>query len=201
MGSEMCIRDRVLAVSENFFHAIEDKSSQAEVSSLAKHFDAIRLGVGAEKDPLEYGAFPTDPYSHTPENAGVKQPGMTGQVKEDVLSRFAEVGVQIADSILSFRLDLFDRDELLDSPQELKWCDVAGDLQSATVPNRGFGYTLFQVPIIYQPGDADKIQVHFSDGTDVTLEGTSLSQATSQKLFSRTGEVAKVVCEFVALKS
>ena len=191
----------VLAVSENFFHAVESDSSEAEVSSLARHFDAIRLGVGAEKDPLEYGAFPTDPYSHTPENAGVKQPGMTGQVKEDVLSRFAEVGVQITGSVLSFRLDLFDRDELLSSSQELKWCDVSGDLQSTTVPDRGFGYTLFQVPIIYQPGDADRIQVHFSDGSNMTLEGVSLDQAISQKLFSRTGEVAKVVCEFVALKS
>ena len=189
----------VLAVSENFFWAIENGCDQETVDSLAKHFDAIRQGLGAEKHPAAYGGFPTDPYSHTPENAGVKQPGMTGQVKEDVLSRFAELGVQIKDSTLSFGLQLFDRDELLESVGEFTYCDVAGEFQKLHVPERGFAYTLFQVPIIYQPGESDRITVHFGDGYEATFEGNSLDQEVSQRLFSRTGEVAKIVCEFVAL--
>ena len=42
-----------------------------------------------------YGAFPTDPYSHTPSFAGARQPGMTGQVKEDFLARLGELGAQV----------------------------------------------------------------------------------------------------------
>ena len=37
---------------------------------------------------------------------------MTGQVKEDILTRFAENGVYIEDGCLCFRLELFDRSEL-----------------------------------------------------------------------------------------
>lgn len=189
----------VLAVSENFFWAIENGCDQGTVDSLAKHFDAIRQGVGAEKHPAAYGGFPTDPYSHTPENAGVKQPGMTGQVKEDVLSRFAELGVQIKDSTLSFGLQLFDRTELLESAGEFIFCDVSGEFQTADVPQNGFAYTLFQVPIIYQPGKGDQITVQFMNGKEATFEGCSLDYDTSQKLFSRTGEVVKIICELTLL--
>ena len=161
----------------------------------------IRDSVGAEKHPAAYGGFPTDPYSHTPENAGVKQPGMTGQVKEDVLSRFAELGVQIKDSTLSFGLELFDRDELLESEGEFIYCNVAGEFKTELVPANGFAYTLFQVPIIYQAGDSDSIQVHFADGREVSFEGKSLDAATSQLLFSRTGEVVKIACQFASLTS
>ena len=191
----------VLAVSENFFWAIENGCDQGLIDSLAKHFDAIRQGVGAEKHPAAYGGFPTDPYSHTPENAGVKQPGMTGQVKEDVLSRFAELGVQIKDSTLSFGLELFDRDELLESEGEFIYCNVAGEFKTELVPANGFAYTLFQVPIIYQAAASDSIQVHFADGREVSFEGKSLDAATSQLLFSRTGEVVKIACQFASLTS
>ncbi|QEG20209.1 hypothetical protein [Mariniblastus fucicola] len=190
----------VLAVSENFFWAIEKGESSATVDALATHFDEIRLGVGAEKDPAQYGAFPSDAYSHTPENSGVKQPGMTGQVKEDILSRFAELGVQIEDSTLSFGLDLFDRDELLESPTTFSYCDVAGEIKTEPVPAGGFAYTLFQVPIIYQSGDKDQVEVHFADGKAVSFDGKSLDRETSQRLFSRTGEVAKIVCQFESLE-
>jgi hypothetical protein len=32
---------------------------------LAKHYDEIGDGIGVHKTPEVYGAFPTDPYSHT----------------------------------------------------------------------------------------------------------------------------------------
>jgi hypothetical protein len=34
--------------------------------------------------------------------AGVQQPGMTGQVKEDIISRFFELGVRVQDGQVSF---------------------------------------------------------------------------------------------------
>ena len=69
---------------------------------LRKHYMAIREGIGAHKQPAEYGAFPFDPYSHTPTMAGAQQPGMTGQVKEDIISRFFELGVSVHDGQISF---------------------------------------------------------------------------------------------------
>ena len=66
-------------------------------TELVGHYIHIREGIGAHKSPEQYGAFPFDPYSHTPSMAGVQQPGMTGQVKEDIISRWFELGIQVED--------------------------------------------------------------------------------------------------------
>src|ERR1039458_5021052 len=46
--------------------------------------------------------MPTDPYSHTPSFAGAQQPGMTGQVKEDLIARLGEMGVALEGGRLAF---------------------------------------------------------------------------------------------------
>ena len=69
---------------------------------LEKQYAEIREGIGSHKNPREYGAFPFDPYSHTPTMAGAQQPGMTGQVKEDIISRWFELGVSVHDGLITF---------------------------------------------------------------------------------------------------
>ena len=76
-------------------------SSEA-ASNLIAHYKAIREGIGSHKTPAEYGSFPFDAYSHTPSMSGVQQPGMTGQVKEDIISRFFELGVHVQDGQITF---------------------------------------------------------------------------------------------------
>ena len=94
----------LLAVGENIQReAEENPSPQGKVlDRLVSHYFAIREGIGSHKNPAEYGAFPFDPYSHTPSMAGVQQPGMTGQVKEDIISRFFELGVSVHDGQITF---------------------------------------------------------------------------------------------------
>ena len=48
---------------------------------LGELYYRVRDGLGFNKTPAEYGAFPTDPYSHTPGHGGAQQPGhdRTGQ--------------------------------------------------------------------------------------------------------------------------
>lgn len=185
-----------LAVSENLYSAIDTGEDLEVVDSLKRHLEEIRCGIGAEKSPATYGAFPTDPYSHTPEDAGVKQPGMTGQVKEDILARFAELGVQVDNGCLEFRLPIFDQRERLSNASKLSYVDLAGEWQSLEIPAHGFGYTLFQVPIIYQAAKSDEIHVHFSDGTSRTQQGKRLDRPTSQLLFSRGGHIVRLECHF-----
>ena len=71
----------LLAAQENFLLAIEQKAEPETIRDLAECYYDIRKGLGFNKSPDVYGAFPTDPYSHTPKGQGAKQPGMTGQVK------------------------------------------------------------------------------------------------------------------------
>ena len=88
----------LLAVGETITRA----TSSSSLSRLIKQYAEIREGIGSHKNPREYGAFPFDPYSHTPTMAGAQQPGMTGQVKEDIISRWFELGVTVRDGQLSF---------------------------------------------------------------------------------------------------
>ncbi|MDG2123959.1 MAG: hypothetical protein P8J87_09700, partial [Verrucomicrobiales bacterium] len=188
-------------VSENIFWARDHGAPAAEQNALAAHLIAVRHGIGAEKSPAEYGAFPSDPYSHTPENAGVKQPGMTGQVKEDVLARFAEIGVHIHDGQLGFRLDLFDHSERLASPGELTYFELDGTPTSVHVPAGSFAFTLAQVPVTYQAGEQNTVRVRLKDGTTEAIEGNTLSHKLSQQLFSRSGTIQSITCHFIAFQS
>ena len=71
----------LLAVQEVYFNAEKKSSTKKQLEKLKNFYYDIKDGIGSGKQPDEYGAFPTDPYSHTPSFAGVQQPGMTGQVK------------------------------------------------------------------------------------------------------------------------
>ncbi|WP_144057456.1 hypothetical protein [Novipirellula maiorica] len=91
---------------------------------LHAHYREIRNGIGLSKTPSQYGAFPSDPYSHTPQGAGVQQPGMTGQVKEDILSRWDELGIRIERGQIHFDPIFFESSELLQTDAELVFFDV-----------------------------------------------------------------------------
>ena len=85
----------LLAVMEYCLKAIEEGEDKTIIGRLIDHYYEINAGIGVHKSPELYGAFPTDPYSHTPAGKGAQQPGMTGQVKEDILSRMGELGVAV----------------------------------------------------------------------------------------------------------
>jgi len=82
--------------------AVGETIARTPNERLKKHYAAIREGIGSHKSPAEYGAFPFDPYSHTPSMSGAQQPGMTGQVKEDIISRWFELGVSVHDGQITF---------------------------------------------------------------------------------------------------
>lgn len=193
-----------LAACENFFEAarLQEHSDATEDATqttqrLREHYWAINRGIGAEKSPTEYGAFPSDPYSHTPENAGVKQPGMTGQVKEDILARFAEVGLAARRGRLGFRFDLFDRDELLAQPRSFRYFDCDGEEQEIELSAGSFCFTLCQVPVIISKADAASIEVEMSDGTVKRIEGHELDEALTRAVYSRSGTIRCIRCKFL----
>lgn len=111
----------LVATQECYFQALDANAPEKE--SLAKHYHAILEGTGVHKSAREYGAFPTDAYSHTPWAKGVRQPGMTGQVKEDILCRFGELGVRVCNGKVSFHPTLLRDDEYLsDGTLSFSYC-------------------------------------------------------------------------------
>ena len=89
---------------------------------LISHYCEIREGIGSHKTPAEYGSFPFDAYSHTPSMSGVQQPGMTGQVKEDIISRFFELGVHVQDGQITFCPTMLTEADFRDGELRFSYC-------------------------------------------------------------------------------
>ena len=82
----------LLAVQEAASAAADADADVGVVGRLVEAYDRVRAGLGFNKTGAEFGAIPTDPYSHTPAHAGAQQPGMTGAVKEEILARPRRAG-------------------------------------------------------------------------------------------------------------
>jgi hypothetical protein len=182
----------LLAVQETFFRAIERGDPQATVQALADAYYDIRQGIGFNKPPDAYGAFPTDPYSHTPAAQGAKQPGMTGQVKEELVTRMGELGVFVERGVLSFRPVLLRRQEFISKATVFEYIDVRGQRQSIELPAGSLAYTFCQVPIVYIAADETKIEVRYADGRVHEVIGCDLDTEISQHILRRDGRIVQL---------
>ena len=111
--------------------------SEAVSQRLRDQYNAIREGIGSHKSPAEYGAFPFDPYSHTPSMAGVQQPGMTGQVKEDIISRWFELGVSVHDGKITFAPSMLTDKDFINGELRFTYCgtEIVYSRKSGQSPN------------------------------------------------------------------
>jgi hypothetical protein len=180
-------------VQEVTLRAFDDGENAARREVLAREYYRIRGGLGFEKSVREYGAFPSDPYSHTPKHAGAQQPGMTGQVKEEILTRFGELGVRVHDGRVAFAPSLLRRDDFLSAPGTFRHVDLAGMPRELEVPEGSLAFTYCQVPVVYTlvRGEA-WIRVTSSDGVPTERAGHRLEASDSQALIGRLGGIARI---------
>jgi hypothetical protein len=114
----------LLAVQETLVRAIQDGEDNEILEGLRQRYYDIRMGLGFNKSPGLYGAFPTDPYSHSPAGRGAKQPGMNGQVKEKNHTRTVELGLRIAAGRIEFDPFLLRSVEFAEEPDEFAYVAV-----------------------------------------------------------------------------
>ena len=163
----------LLAVQENCLEAFKNSSPYAK--QLEQAYYDVRKGLSFNKTPEVYGAFPSDPYSHTPFHKGAKQPGMTGQVKEEVLTRWGELGVCIEDGKAVFNPLILDEKEFFaDKTLNFTWCGTK---------------------ITYKKSGEKKITLNFADKT-LSKTGSQLSSEETKMLFERTGQIKEIFVEF-----
>jgi hypothetical protein len=183
----------LLAVQEVFWKARDGAADDATTEKLAQAYYRVRSGLSSDKTPQQYGAFPMDPYSHTPGHMGAQQPGMTGQVKEEVLTRWGELGVRVQEGAVNFDPCLLRSREFLQQERDWSFFDVTGNWQTIQLSPGSLGFTFCQVPILYKLGDAPaQITVRNVDGSTTEVAGTTLDAATSDALFRRLGTVAMI---------
>ncbi len=187
-----------LAVQENYAWAVESGASTEVVEKLKAHYREIRDGLGVESTARSYGAFPTDPYSHTPGHAGAQQPGMTGQVKEDILARLAEIGVRIRNGKLAFEPSMVEQVEFLTIPSEFCYYDLSGNENSISLMPGTFAFTICQVPVVFdktkEAGTAS-LRIISSDKQD-SRDGCELTAEESLSIFLRKNEIQKIEFSF-----
>ncbi|MFY0602569.1 MAG: hypothetical protein JXQ93_01365 [Flavobacteriaceae bacterium] len=183
----------LLAVQECCVEAVNNGENEIVVGHLLEHFYEINEGIGVHKSPLLYGAFPTDPYSHTPGGKGAQQPGMTGQVKEDILSRFGELGVFVKEGELYFNPCLLRKNEFFIESKEFTYIDLSKERKSIKTPANSLGFTYCQVPIIYQISEKDALEITFKDGSKEMFDHLIINKLLSDQIFKRTGNVMQIV--------
>ncbi len=183
-----------LAVLECCQKAIADKESEIVIGKLLEHYYEINEGIGVHKSPQLYGAFPTDPYSHTPANKGAQQPGMTGQVKEDIISRFGELGVFVKDGQLSFDPCMLRKAEFLTKRQTFQYVDVRGKTIELQLDEKSLCFTYCQIPVVYKLSNANALEILSGNGVS-KFETLNLDATHSQKVFGRTGEIIRIVVQ------
>ncbi len=187
---------KLLVAAQELVLRAEREASPAPVrDGLARMYLRIRRGLGYEKSVAEYGAFPTDPYSHTPARGGAKQPGMTGQVKEEILTRFGELGVRVEGGAVSFRPVILQAAEFLREPASFAYVDVRGEDRRLELPAGSLAFTYCQVPVVYERTHAagTSLTVHFADGRRHAQPTDTLEPALASLLAARDGQIERIV--------
>lgn len=184
----------LLAIQENFFAARGQGVDDVTCTRLGKLYYQVRQGMGFNKTPAEFGAFPTDPYSHTPGHAGAQQPGMTGVVKEEILTRLAELGVRVDAGAVRFDPSLLRAREFLAETEPFRFLDVDGQWQELTVPKGSLAFTWCQVPIVYRLDESadPTVVVTRANGTHDVLPELALPAEVARHVFQRNGHIRKI---------
>jgi hypothetical protein len=176
----------LLAVQELLMVARDTGEPEAVVERLRAAYLRVQRGLGYHKTPAEWGAFPTDPYSHSPMGMGAQQPGMTGQVKEELLTRRAEVGLRLQAGQLVIDPFLLSRRELVAAPS--RWSSLGLDL-----PANALGHTVAGVPFILRAGvPTAALRVVRREGGVEEVAGLTLDRARTQRVLARDGDVVRV---------
>ncbi len=167
----------LLAVQERAFEVELAGDDPPLLERLTTVYRRVRNGLGFRKDPAAFGAFPTDCYSHTPAHAGAQQPGMTGQVKEEVLTRGGELGLRWTNGRLSWG------DPLL--PAEELWVDDGG--------TPAFHMTVCGTPVRVERAGIDEVEVRRADGATDLKPGRVIDAGTTSAVLDRTGAVDQII--------
>jgi hypothetical protein len=182
----------LLAVQETCIRAIYEQADHAIINRLVQHYYNINEGIGVHKPPQLYGAFPTDPYSHTPLGKGAQQPGMTGQVKEDILCHFGEFGVYVNEGKIFFNPVLLKRNEFICKAKQVEYVNTKGEKQAIAMENNTLFFTYCQVPVVYVLRENEGIEITKADGSITKAGSTMLTESDSALVFQRTGKVKMI---------
>jgi hypothetical protein len=117
---------------------------------------------------------------------------MTGQVKEDYISRFGELGVRISNGKISFQPSLLEISEFIESDQNFIFYNIHGEKTTLPIKKNSLAFTLAQVPIIYTLSEQNSIRVNCNNNSVKEYDGLDLCKEVSNSVFNRRGKIIKI---------
>jgi hypothetical protein len=119
---------------------------------------------------------------------------MTGQVKEDVITRFRELGVAVEDGIVSFDPYLLSRDELVSKVQPRDF--LLGDREQEGVLASGcLAFSLCGTPVVYRLSESYGVHVRMVDQETEFITGPHLGKTLSRSLFTREKRIQRILVD------
>ena len=172
----------LLSLQESFGKALA--AGDGDTVALKKAYYRLRAGFGFTKTPKQWGAFPLEPYSHTPYKMPAQQPGLTGQAKEDILLRMKEIGAIVEGGILSFDPSLLQAEEFFGAATTFNYINNKGDHAEVALAANSLAFTVCRVPVVYQLTDAVSLKVCSPSGEILyTGDSLALDRAWSRRVF------------------
>ncbi|MBR9758723.1 hypothetical protein GYB43_00275 [bacterium] len=175
----------MVAAQEVTLEAMEEGVDAETLRRFAGAYFSVQAGLGYRQSPRQYGAFPAEPYSHSSGQAGAQQPGLTGQVKEGILCRLGELGVDFIEGQLAFRPRLLRN-------SEFEGLDARPD--QAAIPAGVISFTFAGTAVTYHrntSADTAIVRVRYSTGEEKAFDGI-LDYETSSEILSRSGKISSI---------
>jgi hypothetical protein len=117
---------------------------------------------------------------------------MTGQVKEEILTRMGELGVHIDQGQVRFDPALLKSSEFFREAHTFEYIDLTGAVRQWQLGADSLAFTLFQVPVCYQLADESKIILEFNDGETIQQTGNFLTTNDCVDLYKRNGRIRSI---------
>lgn len=190
----------LVAAGECVERAEDANASDAVRARLHDVYHRVRDGLGFRRPAAAFGALPIDAYSHTPGDRGAQQPGMTGQVKEELITRRMELGIRLEDGGIRFTPTLLLDDEWLEADEA--WTIPAGDHAAARtvdLPPESLGFQLCGIPVIYRraAGPGRITLVERTGGTTV-IDGDVIAAQAARPILDRNSIIDRIEIDLAA---
>ncbi len=158
-----------LAILETALKACQNGENIAEIY---KVYNNLMQGFIYRKSPIECGAIPIEPYSHTSFSGKSEQPGMTGQVKESILMRRIELGVTVSDGEILFYSEFL-------KPEEFD-------------NNNEVSFTLCGIPVKYRKSNDKKLVISLKNDEKIEKTDLKINSEMCKEIFNRTSEIKQI---------
>ena len=185
----------LLSVQESFTQ--ENDANGPLATELKEAYYRLRAGFGFTKTPAQWGNFPLEPYSHTPYDMPAQQPGLSGQAKEDVLLRTAEIGVMVDNGQITFNPALLKREEFLATPTTFEYANTSGVMTNLEIGANTLAFTVCRVPVVYTLSATTGVTVYGTNGDVIhTCDGLGMCKEWSKKVFDGDATIGHIVVAF-----